>query len=210
MRPFVVLGAGGHTRVVIDLIRRAGWPVLGCVGHGADPEQSLPKGVEYLGDDEIFMAQYSVDKVALANGIGSVGPITLRATLFDKMRGAGYSFPGLTHPSAIVAEDITLGDGSQLMAGAVIQTGANIGKNCIINSRASIDHDCIIGDHCHIAPGCVLSGEVTIAEKSHIGAGAVVKQGTKIGRNCVIAMGAVVTHDVADGQTVAGVPAKLM
>jgi len=163
--------------------------------------------IPIIGDDGAVL-RFAVDAVRLVNGIGAVRVSPLRRQLYDSFKSRGYSFATVVHASAIVAPDVVLAEGAQIMAGVVLQTGCQIGENAIINTRVAVDHDCVIGNHVHVSPGATLCGNVVVGEGSHVGAGATVIQGICIGRNCTVAAGAVVIRDVPDNATVAGVPAK--
>jgi len=209
-RPVIVLGAGGHARVCLDLLFRSGRPVIGCTG--ADPQgpaRPLPPGVAYLGDDGVLDG-WDPAVVLLVNGLGSTGHGAARRGLFERFKARGYGFATLVHPAAVLAADVVLGEGAQVMAGAVVQAGTRIGDDSIVNTRAAIDHDCEIGPHVHVAPGATLSGEVTVGAGSHVGTGASVIQGVTIGCDCVVGAGAAVLRPVPDGTTVVGVPARVL
>jgi len=163
--------------------------------------------IPVLGNDNTI-CNYAPDSVELVNGIGSVALPEKRKAIYMKFKNAGYSFARVVHPSAIVMEDVQLGEGVQIMAGAIVQTGCAIGNNAIINSGTVVDHDCVMGAHVHIAPGAVLSGGVVINEMSHIGTAATIIQGIKISERVVVGAGAVVIKDIAAGKKVAGNPAK--
>ena len=203
----IVIGAGGHAKVVISVLRCIGATIIGAVDAESDIVGGEILGVCIQGNDD-WAFNHAADTTVLANGIGSIRLPTLRAAVFDRFTAQGYSFITAVHPAAIVAEGVQMGEGSQIMAGAVLQPDAVIGRNVIVNTGASIDHDSILGDHVHIAPGVTLSGNVTVGAGSHVGTGAKVVQGITIGDRCLIRAGAVVIEDVADGATVAGVPAK--
>jgi UDP-perosamine 4-acetyltransferase len=198
-RPLVVLGGGGHARVVIDALQAGNRQILGVV----DPKLSLggagPLGVAVLGGDEA-LERYPPGEVLLVNGIGGIGSTERRNALYERFRALAYQFACIVHPSAIVSRHAKLGEGVHVMAGCVVQCGVAIGANTIVNTRASVDHDCVIGRSVHIAPGVTLSGSVTVGNESHIGTGAAVIQGITVGRNCLIAAGAVVHRDLADGE----------
>lgn len=200
-RPIIVIGGGGHARVVIDTLRAAGYDILGVVDPRSDVATLLPKGIRLLGQD---LRATQPDQIQLVLGVGSVdvGAKNPRPRIFAEAKAAGFAFVNLRHPSATVAADAALGEGSQLMAGSVLQPGVSLGVNCIVNTRASIDHDCRIGDHVHIAPGATLSGGVSVGDGSHIGTGAVVVQNIRIGAGAMIAAGAVITRDVLPGARV--------
>lgn len=183
--PVIVLGAGGHAKVLIDALLASSVIIVGIV----DPNPALAGtkilGVPVLGGDDV-VDEIPPSQVQLVNGLGSVGLPANRQQLFARFKEMGYSFATVVHPSAVVASDVVLGEGPQVMAGAVIQPGSKIGLNSIINTRASVDHDCIIGDHVHIAPGVTLSGGVSVGACSHIGTGATVIQGISIGNGCLV------------------------
>lgn len=205
--PVIVLGAGGHAKVLIEALLQSGKVITGIV----DPDPTLLgaeiSGVPVLGGDEAVSA-FPSSEIQLVNGLGSVGLPFKRQQLFERFKGLGYIFATVVHPSAVIASDVVPGEGAQIMAGAVIQPGSSIGINSIINTRASVDHDCIIGDHVHIAPGVTLSGGVSVETGSHIGTGATVIQGVSVGRGCLVAAGAVVTKVLVEGAKVRGVPAR--
>ena len=205
--PVIVLGAGGHAKVLINALQMCSVEILGVT----DPDPALIGqeilGVPIIGTDG-ELKNYSVKQVQLVNGLGSVNLSKVRCSLFDEYKRLGFIFASVIHSSAVVASDVKIGEGSQIMAGTVIQPGSCISCNTIINTMASVDHDCIIGDHVHIAPGVTLSGGVTVGELSHIGTGATVVQGVSIGCGCLVAAGAVVVKDIPDGAMVRGVPAQ--
>ncbi|MBP2636933.1 MAG: hypothetical protein H6Q72_2840 [Firmicutes bacterium] len=203
--PTIVVGGGGHAKVLIDILQLTTEQLLGFTDIRSDNKMVL--GVLRMGDDTII-SSYSPNEIQLVNGIGSVGCADLRRQLFEKFKQRGFAFKTLQHPRAIISREIVLGEGAQIMAGAVIQPGCIIGSNTIINTRAAIDHDCSLENHVHIAPGAVLSGGVHIGEGAHIGAGATIIQGVNVGRNSIVGAGAVVTRDVPSGVTVVGIPAK--
>ena len=203
----IILGAGGHAKVLIDALLLSSAVIAGVV----DPDLALVGttilGVPVLGGDDVIN-EFPPSEIKLVNGLGSVGLPVKRQQLYERFKDLGYKFATVVHPSAVVASDVVLGEGAQVMAGAVIQPGCRIGINSIINTRASVDHDSIVGEHAHVAPGVTMSGGVKIGMGSHIGTGATLIQGKSIGRGCLVAAGAVVTKDIADGVMVRGVPAR--
>jgi UDP-perosamine 4-acetyltransferase len=207
MTPVVILGGGGHARVVIDALRCAGHTIAGVIDPNQEVANSLPAGIAWLGKD---LSQARPGEVEVAIGVGSldVGGKNPRPRLFNEAKSSGFRILSFRHPSAIVAADVSLGEGAQLMAGAILQPGVRLGVNCIVNSGASLDHDCRIGDHVHVAPGAVLSGKVDVGDGSHLGTGAVVIQSIRIGSEVMIAAGAIVTQDVPSMTRVAPGPQR--
>lgn len=208
-RPLILIGAGGHAKVLADVIQLEKRPTLGVVDADPSKHGKGVLGLLVLGGEEVILTrlQHTID---LVNAVGSVHSMTARAAVYERWTAAIYMFARIIHPSAIIARSASLGDGVQVLAGAVIQPEAKIGSNTIINTRVSVDHDSIIGAHCHLAPGVSVSGNVKIGDRTHVGVGASIVQGVTIGAGCLIAAGAVVIRDVPDGQAVCGVPAKPM
>ncbi|MFA7243562.1 MAG: acetyltransferase [Sulfuricellaceae bacterium] len=205
--PVIILGAGGHAKVLIDALRQQTVELTGIADADPGKKGQLLFDVLVIGDDDEVM-NYPAESICLVNGVGSVSVNPQRRQLFEQFKNQGYQFATVVHPSVIMAADVVLSEGAQIMAGAVIQCGCSIGKNSVINTGSIVDHDCYIGDHVHISPGVVLSGGVCVGENSHVGAGATVIQGIRIGSNSLVAAGAVVTKDVPDDAIVMGVPAR--
>jgi sugar O-acyltransferase (sialic acid O-acetyltransferase NeuD family) len=207
--PVIVLGAGGHAKVLVDALLACSALIAGIVD--PDPAQAGSEllGVPVLGDDDL-VREFPPEEITLVNGLGSVGLPVARRRVFERFKGLGYGFAAVVHPSAVVAPDVVPGEGAQVMAGAVIQAGCCIGANSIVNTRASVDHDCSLGDHVHLAPGVTLSGGVTIGAGSHLGTGATVIQGIRIGAGCLVGAGSLVLRDVEPGTSVRGVPARVV
>ncbi len=206
-RPVIVIGGGGHAAVVIDALRLAKRDILGIADPASSGDLETIHGVPLLGGDDAVLDR-SPSTVELVNGIGSARSTRRRAAVFDRFKSQGYDFMSLIHPSAILAADLRLGEGAQVMAGAVLQPGVELGDNTIVNTRASLDHHCRIGRNVHVAPGATLSGAVTVEDDVHIGSGAVAIQLVRIGRGALVAAGAVVTEDVP-AEAVVRPPASL-
>lgn len=202
MKSVLLLGAGGHACVVLDLLNVIGHKVAGYL---APAPSSLPHN--WLGSDE-RLSDYSPHEYQLVLAVGSVGVSQVRRQLFCKGKENGFDFLTLVHPFSYVAADVQLGEGVQIMAGAVVQTGGQLGQNVLINTCASIDHHAQIGADCHLAPGVRLSGGVTLAAGCHIGPGAVLIQGISLGANSLVAAGAVVTESWPVSSCLKGVPAR--
>lgn len=206
MRSIIVIGAGGHARVLIAALKGAGVMPRVCLDASEAKWSTDILGVPVIGNDDRLDELGGNDDIELVNAVGFTRDPAPRCAVWRRFYGR-YRFSRVLDSSAVVAEDAVLGEGVQVLAGALIQTGATVGDNTIVNTGAQIDHDCNVGPHCHIAPGAVLCGGVSTGAASLIGAGAVIKQGVVIGADACIAMGAVVIRSVPDGAVVAGVPA---
>ncbi|HSB03321.1 MAG TPA: acetyltransferase [Anaerolineales bacterium] len=207
----IILGAGGHARVLIECVRASGVAQI----HGIlDPDrerwgQTL-FDVPILGGDEL-MAQMVAEGVQyFVVGLGSTGNSEARQRLFQMGQSQGLQPLTVIHPACIHSPSAVIGAGSQLLAGSIVNAGALIGKNVIVNSGAIVEHDCQIEDHAHIATGAMLAGSVHVGLGAHIGIGAVVRQGITIGEAAVVGAGAAVVEDVPPGTVVVGVPAKVL
>ncbi len=208
-RPLVLLGAGGHARVLAALARAAGHPILGvCDPALAENAVSSWEELDVLGND-YALDQLAPHCVTLMLGVGQLAAGTLRQRLYAAWRARGYDFPTLVHPTAWVAPGVVLGDGVQVMAGAIIQPGCEIGENSIVNTRAGIDHDCRIGRNVHVAPGVTLCGSVTVEDGAFIGAGATVIQGVRIGACAVVGAGVTLVRDLTPKTTMLGAASRL-
>ena len=203
--PTIILGAGGHAKVLIDALGLLSVPVIGVTD--VKKVKGSFCGVRIIGNDEAVF-KYKAHEILLVNGLGSIADTTRRGELFCRFKGSGYSFATIVHPSAVVAGGVEIGEGVQIMAGAVVQTSSSIGDNTIVNTKASIDHDCAVGQHVHLAPGVILSGGVKVGDGAHVGTGAIIIQDLSVGANAVIGAGAVVVRSVIKQTRVFGVPAK--
>ena len=189
-------GAGGHAKVILDILEAQGYEVAGVV----DDNSAL---TEFMGKPVL----HGVKEVSPV--IISIGLTGTRRKVVEKLNPTTV-YGTAIHPSAIVSPHATIEEGTVVMQGAIVQTGAQIGKHCIINTGASVDHDCILGDFVHISPHATLCGDVKVGEGTWIGAGAVVIQGIRIGKNCMIGAGSVVCKDVPDGVKAYGNPCKIV
>lgn len=205
--PIVIVGGGGHTKVLIGMLKRLELPIQGIITSNDALLGGEVHGVPVLGLEG--QVSLSPQQVAIVNGVGNWASskgsgLDVRAAIYQRYTDQGFFVAPVISNRAITQPDIMLGHGVQVMPGAVIQPGAMVGENAIINTRAAVDHDCVIAPHVHVAPGAVLCGSVSVGERTHIGAGAIIIQGVKIGANVVIGAGVTVTRDVADNEVVRG------
>lgn len=205
--PVIVIGAGGHAKVLLEALLLCNATVLGLTDSDPAKHGSYVLGLPVLGDDSVLKDHHPAN-IMLVNGIGSVRRPELRREIFEMCRELDLCFQSVVHPSAFVSENALIGEGAQIMAGAVVQSGVVLGEDSIVNTGAVVDHDVVIGKHCHIAPGATLSGLVKLEDEVHVGTGASVIQGISIGKGAVVGAGAAVIADVPADITVAGVPAR--
>jgi UDP-perosamine 4-acetyltransferase len=201
----VIVGSGGHAKVVIELIRAEGkYQIKGCTGLG---EAGFVLGdVPVLGTDNVLPA-------VLANGAKkafvALGDNHVRLRLLAKVSEMGFELINAVSPNAVVSPSASLGRGIAIMAGAVINASAEIGDGAIINTNAGVDHDCRIGKGAHIGPGSALAGKVEIGCESFLGAGTCVVPGVRIGSRVIVGAGSVVVRDIPDDVIAMGAPARV-
>ena len=202
----VVIGGGGHAKVLVGVLRRLPFTVLGYV----DPqERGAILGVERLGDDSV-LAQilHAHTSCGAIIGVGKVDASDLRLSLQQRLQDVGFAFPVVKAPTAVIAEGVELGAGTEVFDGTVVNSGTRTGRGCILNSNCTVEHDCSLGDNVHVAPGATVSGDATIGDHTMIGAGATVVQGVRICERCLVGAGAVVTGHLETPGTYVGVPAR--
>lgn len=197
MNRLIIIGASGHGKVVADIAVLNGYKDIVFLDN--DPEIKTCFGYPVLGSD-MMISEIDGDIFV------AVGNAETRRKILERERER--TVPVLIHPSAILAKDVGIGEGSVIMAGAVINPGARIGKGCIINTSSSVDHDCIVEDYCHISVGSHLAGTVVVGPGTWIGAGATVSNNISICGGCTIGAGAVVIRNIDEPGTYMGVPAR--
>lgn len=205
MERIVLLGYGGHAKSVVDSILSQGLYEL--AGY-TDQEDKHSKELAYLGTDKNLPDIFASGVTHAVIGIGFMGKSLIRDRLYETAKGIGFEFPRIIDPTAAVAVDAMIGEGTFIGKKAVVNAGAIIGKLCIVNTGSIIEHDNRIGSFSHIAVGATLCGDVTVGEHCLVGANATVIQGVRVGDNATIGAGSVVLHDIGNHEMVAGVPAK--
>ncbi len=196
--PILLLGAGGHARACIDVIEQEGrFDVAGLVGL-AEEVGTRMLGYSVLGMDADVPALLSKYAQALVT-VGQIKTPEVRMRLFDLLLESGCGLPVIVSPRAYVSAHATLGAGTIVMHGAVVNAGAAVGRNCIINSQSLVEHDAVIADHCHIATGAAINSGVRIGTGTFVGSVASVRQSIRIGDRCLIGMGQRVIADCEPG-----------
>lgn len=193
----LVIGAGGHAKVVIDAAGAAGHVVVGVVGVPGDAPSLLGHPV-----------LQSAEGMVADGFIVAIGDNALRARRFNELAASGYTPASVIHPSAIIGTDVEIGAGTFLAAGVIVNTGARIAEDCILNTGCVVDHDCAIGAHAHIGPRAALCGGVVLGEGALMGVGSCARPLARVGARSVVGAGAAVVGDLPAAAVCTGVPAR--
>jgi sugar O-acyltransferase (sialic acid O-acetyltransferase NeuD family) len=195
-----LIGAGGHAKVVIELLEDSGSEIGGLIDNGSNRTVLLNYPI-------INSFPKHLDR-SLVSIIIAVGNNAIRRTISSEY--SDFRCATALHSRCNISPRAVIGNGSVLMAGVSINCDVMIGRHCIINTNSSIDHDCLLSDFVHVSPNCALAGNVTVGEGSHVGIGASVIQGVNIGKWATIGAGAVITQDVPDYAVIVGVPGRII
>jgi sugar O-acyltransferase (sialic acid O-acetyltransferase NeuD family) len=206
--PVVVVGAGGHARVVADILQLIGHTIAGFLDEvNTERWGTSFEGARVLGGlDQLAVLLNS----GVRHAFIAVGECQARLRLAHAAREAGFELPVLQHPKSVVASGVTLGSGSLIVAGAIVNPGSRLGEQVLVNTAASVDHDCQIEDGVHVCPGARLAGGVMVGRGAWIGIGAIVKDGLRIGAGSTIGAGSLVLEDVPAGVVAFGSPARIV
>lgn len=201
----VVVGAGGHAKVCIELLQAMGETVLCCVGAGDSGATCL--GIPVL-DGDHHLARLRGEGQTRA--FVALGPNRLRERLGKHVRELGFELVNAISPRAVVSPSATLGSGVAVMAGAVINAEARIGDLAIVNTGATVDHDCEVGTAAHLAPQCALAGNVRIGASAFLGVGCRAIPEVQVGAGATVGAGAVIISPIPPGVTAVGIPARVL
>lgn len=202
--PLLILGAGGHGRVLADAAVSAGRRVLAY----ADEE---PRAESYAGVPVRKIRASAVPQLAAELGaevVVAVGSNRTRQRLQLELQRADVPLGTIVHPSSVIAASARLGAGVVVLAGAVVGVDVELLEGCIVNTGARVDHDGVIGAFSHLSPGATLGGEVSVGEGTHLAVGVSVRNRIRIGRWCMVGVGAAVVKDLPDAVLALGVPAR--
>ncbi|NRG44272.1 acetyltransferase [Bacillus sp. CRN 9] len=206
MKKILVIGAGGHSRVVQDIINEIGGYQVTAILDDKFQFKESREGV-YFGPISMLndlVAEFDC-KIIVA-----IGQNEMRLKVISQLKLHADRYETVIHPTAIVSKDVSIGQGTVIMANVVVNTGSKIGSHVILNTSAVIDHDALIDDYAHIAPNATLTGAVTVGVGSLIGAGSTVLPTTAIGQWSIIGAGSTVIKNVSSNITVAGSPARII
>ena len=200
-RPIIFMGGGGHASVLADVLLRQGRNIIAIFSPEKIEFRNALVDIATYHDDE-RLGEFDHTAVVLVNAIGKLPYSRLREKLAFSRFTQNFLFESVISESAYVSPNAAVGEGVQIMPGAIVQSGAVVGDHSIINSNAVVEHDCVIGKFNHIAPSATLCGHVETGYDVHIGAGATVMQGVSIGQNSVIGASTYTDKNVPDGMVV--------
>lgn len=195
----LVIGAGGHAKVVVDAARDAGYEIAGVVGLPGGRSELL--GIQVVGDARGVEAD---------GFIIAIGDNEKRAAVFAEHVARGLRPLAVVHPSAVIADGVVIGEGTLVAAGVIVNVDASVGRNAILNTGCTVDHDCVIGDHALIGPGANLCGGCRVGEGTLIGVGASMTPTRAVGAWSVVGAGSAVVGDIPAHSVCAGVPARVI
>lgn len=207
--PLLVIGGGGHAKVIIDMVTNSHYEAVGILERDSAQIGRQIFGIPVIGTDENIPILFEKGIHHAIIAIGYLGDSMIRNQLAVCLHNYGFHLATLIHPSAIVSQNVTIGDGTVICAGAIVNPGVVIGENCIINTGTIIEHDVILGNNVHVAPNTVIAGSTIIEDDVFLGVGSCVIQNLRLGTGCIVGAGSVVLHDVNAGETVVGIPAKI-
>lgn len=197
-KELIIIGAGGHGLVVADIAKQNGYQKIAFLDDNKEKVYDYPiignssEAVKYR-DSDFFVA---------------IGNNSVREHFVTALEEKDINVISLIHPSSIIAGDVVIGNGTVIMAGAVVNCKSKIGKGVILNTGCTVDHENIIGDYVHLSPGCHTSGQVVIQKETWLGTGSIVINNVEICERCTIGAGCVVISDLSQPGTYVGVPAR--
>lgn len=198
----LIIGASGHGKVVADIaLKMKKWRSIAFLDDDESIKSSM--GLEVIGtSDGVFT---HLDEYEIFVGIGNNAT---RQRIHEMLETVGACIPILIHPNAVIGNQVEIGHGTAVMAGAVVNCCTKIGKSCIVNTGSTIDHDNFIEDFVHISPGTHLAGTVKVGQGSWLGIGSVISNNIKITNSCIVGAGALVIRDITEAGTYVGVPVR--
>ena len=199
MKQLVIIGASGHGKVIADIAKKNGYEEI--VFLDDKDELSACGNYPVVGKVDDFN-KYDCEFIV------AIGNNAVREKIQNRLENSNKKIAILIHPNATIADDVGIGQGTVVMAGAIINPSVKIGKGCIINTCSSIDHECVLGNYCHVSVGAHLAGIVHLGNRVFVGAGVATAQCISISSDVTIGVGAAVVKNIEEKGTYVGVPAK--
>lgn len=202
MQKIILLGSGGHAKSVVDtIVKLQSWELVGFLDKNLNTKY---RNYEVIGNDSDLQQLFKTGIKNAFISIGFLGKSNLRNNLYQYVKNLNFGLPVIIDPSAIVADDVTVGEGVYIGKKAVINSDSNIEKMCIINTNAVIEHECKIGEFTHISVSATICGGVVIGKNTFVGANATVVQGVTIGDNVIVGAGTTVLKNIKDNEVYYG------
>lgn len=197
MKTIAIFGAGGHTKVIIDLIHNLdNYQIVGIYD---DLKEGVFQNIPIIGKTDKINSNYDEYIIGIGND-------NTREKIYNQYPNLPWAI--LIHPKSIVSKNAIINKGTVIFAGAVVQTDVNIGKHCIVNTNCNIDHESVIGNFTSICPGTTVCGNVHIGKLTFVGANSTIIQGIIIGNNCIIGAGSVIIKNIGHNNKVVGNPGR--
>ena len=203
-KKLLIIGASGHGKVVADIATKMNcYEEISFLDDREEVKNCMQFSVvgkvkdvyNYLEEADIFVA---------------IGNPEVRERMINDLKNNNAIVPTLIHPNSVIGENVLIGKGTVIMAGAIINPDTKVGEGCIINTSASVDHDCNLGDYTHVSVDAHLAGTVTLGKGTWVGVGASIINNISVCDNVMIGAGAVVVKDILESGTYVGVPARKM
>ncbi|MDB4721240.1 acetyltransferase [Verrucomicrobiales bacterium] len=210
MKKIIIIGAGGHSKVLIDIIQKeAKYKLVGLIDDYFKVG-SIVMGYEVIGNMKTFNEVITEQKIY--GGVVAFGDNYKRSVCAEKINSSNpnFCFVNCIHPKSTIGENVLIGVGNVFMAGTIINSGSIIENHCILNTNSSLDHDCLMSNYSSIAPNVTIGGNVKIGKYSAIGIGTNVFHKITIGQNCIIGGGSLVTNDAKDNSLYYGSPCQFI
>ncbi|WCT55359.1 acetyltransferase [Paenibacillus kyungheensis] len=203
---YIIYGAGGHAKVIIDILHANHEMIIGVVDDYFKAKEF--KGIPVLGKSEDI--KRIVKDYPDARFLVAIGNNNIRMNIVKQLEYFNIKWGTAIHPSAIIGSEVTIGEGTVMMPNVVVNADSVIGKHTILNTATTVDHDCSIADYVHLSPGVHTAGGVSIGERTHIGIAASLIPGVHVGKDTIVGASSCVLSDLPDEIVAVGCPAKMI
>lgn len=208
MKDIIVIGSGGHAKVIIDIIHEMQkYNIVGITSNSLSTGETF-LGYKVLGDDNILETHFTPENIQVAMGLGGHTDNIIRKKVFEKVKSLGYTFINVIHPFSSISKTAKIGEGVAIFPNVALNSHAEIGDNVIIITGSTVDHETIVGDHVLISAGVTVGAYSIIENEVLLALGSKVVSGITIRQNSLIAAGAVVVKNTPENSKMFGIPAK--